>query len=496
MCVTSISSTVKKVLLPNEITAAVPDLKSSGPTSSEILHVGLLAVVAIVVLFTDSATKELHGTAVFYASLIRELLESGDPMLIYSDERAYLLKPPLVVWLSALTSKILGLSNFSVTFISRLAGVGVVLLTYALFRRWWSHAVAWLAAFAVLTNSTFVQFTATLRMDSLMMLGLMMSLVGWAYREKPWCWAAIFGGVTVAVLSKGPLGFAAIPLIVAHAALTRQSPFRRQMWWWSVLLLPIALWYASLVNIHGLKPFTELGADAARSTAMPQWDIWQSAYQEYVVKPARRYWPWLPLMLIGTGLALRRLWDTDLCKELRATYLWLFVWLLAVIIGAVLKPDHDIRYLYLGLPVLGLFSALTIGNWTQNRFATWFPLGLLSLTVALIVVPRDPAWRAHDTRATIEQINHSLIPNTVIHAIGGYPVPAGQARRQNTHRDWIHFYTGRTPTVLSWDQTQDNPPAFGNGIFLTLSRGHEARLEQFGLQKIFTTNEMIFALPQ
>ncbi len=464
--------------------------------SNEKLHLGILALVSSVVLFTDSATKELHGTAVFYASLIRELLEAGDPMLIYADERAYLLKPPLVVWSGALVSKLFGLSNFSVTFISRLAGVGVVLLTYALLRRWWGHAVAWIAAFAVLTNSTFVQFTATLRMDSLMTFGFMLSLVGWAYGDRYWSWAAIFGGISLAVLSKGPLGFIAIPLILTHAAFARRSPIELRMWGWSILLLPIIFWYASLATIHGLKPFTELGADAARSTAMPQWDIWQSAYQEYVVKPVRRYWPWLPFSVIGAVIALRRCWNTKISAELRATYIWVLVWFVAVIIGAVLKPDHDIRYLYLALPVLGLFSGLTIGELTRHRLPSWIPVTFLILTVTVIVLPGDATWRAQDTRAIIKQINQHLMADTSIYAIGGYPVPPGQARRQNTHRDWIHFYTGQTATVLSWDQTERAPPAFAGGVFLTFSRGHKARLEQFDLVPRFTTNEMIYALPQ
>ena len=141
------------------------------------------------------------------------------------------------------------------------------------------------------------------------------------------------------------------------------------------------------------------------------------------------------------------------------------MWFVAVIIGAVLKPDHDIRYLYLALPVLGLFSGLTIGELTRHRLPSWIPVTFLILTVTVIVLPGDATWRAQDTRAIIKQINQHLMADTSIYAIGGYPVPPGQARRQNTHRDWIHFYTGRTATVLSWDQTERAPPAVAGGVF-------------------------------
>jgi 4-amino-4-deoxy-L-arabinose transferase-like glycosyltransferase len=456
----------------------------------------LLALASVLVLFADAGAKELHGTAVFYASLIRELLEAGDPMLIYTDERAYLLKPPLVVWSGFLSSELFGLNNFSVTLCSRLAGVGVVLLTYALLRRWWNHAVSWLAALAVLTNSTFVQFTATLRMDSLLMFGLLLSLVGWAYRDTRWSAAAIFGGITIAVLSKGPLGFAPVALILCHALFLRRSPICGRNWYWALLLLPIAIWYATLIDLHGLKPITELGADAVRTTAAPQLNLWQSAYQEYLVKPARRYWPWLPFILIGATMALRRIFEREVSSEMRLTYAWVITWVSVVICGATLKPDHDIRYLYPALPVLGLFAGISLAKLTRNRLPTQVPLAVVLLLLVMLLVPGQQSWRAVDTREIILSIRQSLALDQETLAIGGYPVPPDQPRRQNTHRDWIHFYTGTVPEVLSWDQTEPRVADFTDGVFLTRSRGHRQRMAELGLVAKYKTNEMIFALPK
>ena len=236
----------------------------------------------------------MHGTAVFYASLVREIVDSGDPMLIYTDERAYFIKPPLVLWMSATFAEIYGLSNFTVTLTSRLAGVGVVFLTYILIRRWWSHPVAWLSALAVLTNSTFVQFTATMRMDSLMMLGFLLSLNGWFYRGASWSPIALFGGVTIAVLSKGPLGFAGIALILLHAFLLRTPVLVRRDWWWALLLLPIVMWFGTLFVLHGVRPFSEFGVDTLRISTAPHLNAWQSIFDEYLAKPARRYWHGFP----------------------------------------------------------------------------------------------------------------------------------------------------------------------------------------------------------
>jgi len=462
----------------------------------EIRHLLLLAVASVAVLFADAAGKELHGTAVFYASLVREIVDSGDWMGIYTDARAYLLKPPLVVWLSAASCEVFGLTNFGVTFVSRLAGVGCVVLTYLVMRRWWSHGVAWLAGFVLLTNSTFVQFTATLRMDSLLMLGFLVSIAGWAYRDNRWGAPALFGGVTIAVLSKGPLGFAAIPLILLHAVLLKRSPVAAARWRWAALLLPIVIWYGALASLHGAEPFNQLGADTLRATATPDLHRWESATMEYVVKPLRRYWPWLPFIVFGFVISVWRIVDSGRPVPERLTALWTVTWAVAVIAGAVAKPDHDIRYFYPALPVFGLFAGLAMMSLCRERFAGWVPPGLLGILIVAIIGRALTGSGTHDTRAQIAAIGVAIEGRPATLAIGGFPVPPEQPRRQNTHRDWVHFYTGTVPTVLGWRQVRELSPEFADGVFLTRSRGHEARLEEFALESKFTTREMIYAVPR
>jgi 4-amino-4-deoxy-L-arabinose transferase-like glycosyltransferase len=335
-----------------------------------------------------------------------------------------------------------------------------------------------------------------MRMDSLLLLGMLLSLLGWAYRHASWGAAAMFGGITVAVLSKGPLGFAPVPLIACHALLLRTYPVTGKDWRWALLLLPIAAWYATLVGLHGARPFSELGADTLRATATPQLDVWQSIYQEYVIKPARRYWPWLPFMFMGSIIAVRRSFDTQLAREMRVTYVWTLLWLIVVVAMAVVKPDRDIRYFYPALPVLALFTGIALATLTRDRLPTFVPVGLLGVVVAVLLFPGQASWRPLDTRETIRAIRTAMPEGEQTLAIGGYPVPPGQPRRQNTHRDWVHFYTGSVPRVLSWDQTQAQTPEFGGGVFMTRSRGHRERLTEFGLEAKYVTTEMIFAVPE
>ncbi|HCU89414.1 MAG TPA: hypothetical protein DGR97_05710, partial [Gammaproteobacteria bacterium] len=174
---------------------------------------------------------------------------------------------------------------------------------------------------------------------------------------------------------------------------------------------------------------------------------------------------------------------------------WLLVWLLVVFAGSALKPDHDIRYLYPALPVLGFFSALAITTLTQNRLPTFVP-GIILFIVVIILIIRYEKPGQVDTRETIEAIRADLMPGAPILAIGGYPVRLDKPRRQNTHRDWVHFYIGSAPMVMSWDQVRKNRPDFSNGVFLTNSRGHVERLAELQLDAKHVTTEMIFARPK
>lgn len=146
-------------------------MKTDAWTARESLNFGWLLLASVAVLFAGATVDELHGTPTFYASLAREIVEAGDPLAIFRGDAAYLLKPPLVIWLAAASSALLGLSEFAVTLPSRLAAVLAIAFAYLLCRRLLGSTAAWIAALILLTNSTFIQFSTTLRMDSMLLAG-------------------------------------------------------------------------------------------------------------------------------------------------------------------------------------------------------------------------------------------------------------------------------------------------------------------------------------
>lgn len=452
-------------------------------------------------MFVGATTKELHGTSVFYGSLIRELVESGDPLYIFRGADAYLLKPPLLMWLGVAGSKVFGLTQFGVTFAPRLAGVLVVVLTYAVLRRLFGLTAAWFAALTLITNSTFIQFSATLRMDSLLLLGILLSMAGWLYRERAWWGAAFYGGIAIGVLSKGPLGLTPLVLIPLHALLAGEPlQARRFLRWSAVLLLPIVLWYGFLVAEHGVRPFTELASDALKPSGIQGISTWDAIASEYLYKPARRYWPWLPFIVAGFFILAQRVFSARLSRDERANAAWILIWFITTVIVAAVKPDRDIRYLYPALPAMTAFSGVALAALFKQRLPDWLLNTVLAAIVAGAVLNALGIWNRNDTRGTIATMQAEAAsrpePRSPLIAIGGYPLDPGRLRRQNTHRDWIHFYLGEVPIVYDWRALQLGRVDLSNGVYLTNSRGYQARLAEFSLRSRYTSDEMIFALPK
>lgn len=459
---------------------------------SSRVELSLLALAACAVLLMDAAVNELHGTAVFYASLIREMVEHGW-LTVFQGERAYFLKPPLVLWMSAASAEVFGLTNFAVSLFPRLAGIGCVWLTYLLTKRLFNHRVAALAAIVLLTNSTFIQFSATLRMDSMLLLGGLLSVYAWIQPNRLRFSWLFFLGLSIGVLSKGPLGLAPIILIVAHALCFSISLRHSFDWKWSVLLLPILLWYGFLYTEHGSAPFSQLSADLAKPAAEGGTSIIEGAVDEYILKPLRRYFPWLPFMLVGMGIAV---WSALRSGHPNSGVMrWLLIWFIIVFVSAVAKPDKDIRYLYMALPTLAIFAGYTLDLAAQKLRWHWLITSLSSLVLALAFFFNFGPPAKPDTRATITQLKTKLAENTLPPiALGGYPMEPSQPRRQNTHRDWIYFYIGKEPIVEDWTQRTPESIQAGEGFFLTNNRTHQARLEEYRLTRKFTTTEMVYAV--
>lgn len=461
------------------------------------LPVGLV-LLAVVVLFLGSHAKELHGTPTFYASMAREIVEARDPFVLFEGEAAYFLKPPLVIWATALSQVVFGFSNFAATLIPRLAALACVLLLYVWLARSAGETVAWYGSVAMLVNSTFVQFSTTLRMDSMLLLGILMSVSALWMRTLTAASGNLFGGLAIGLMSKGPIALLVVPLVGWLLSLNRATR-RRIDWRWSLLLLVPLAWYCYLAWSAGAAPARDLLDDIAREGAPETAGRLRPYLETYVVMPARRYWPFYPFMLVGIALAA----FPRLVAPHAALTKFLVCWLGLILLLCAFKPDPDIRYLYPALPALAGLAGIALRSLGGARIRRVLDRVLFAVAIALVAVAVAPeAWLdkprmlPRDTREAVAEIrrvtDEYTAPAAPVHVLGPYPYRANASRRQHTQRDWVHYYLGRPVAIVANDV--ELRAAGAPTVLLTgRSHGYEASLRALGYEPLLATKEMVLA---
>lgn len=202
---------------------------------------GFLAIGAIYACNLFIEVMEVDAAQ--YASIAREMSESGSYLEVYHRGKDYLDKPPLLFWLAAVSFNIFGVSTFAYKLPAVLTLLLGLYATYQLGRMWYSRQVGLLAALILATTQAFFLMTNDIRTDGL--------LTGWvivgiwqlyAYLREG-RWANLLGAATaiaLALLTKGPIGLV-IPALALGSDLLLKRDWRGIFkWQWLVFLAVIA----------------------------------------------------------------------------------------------------------------------------------------------------------------------------------------------------------------------------------------------------------------
>jgi len=334
-----------------------------------------LAALATALLAGRLAGGDLVGDPVIYAALAKAMLRRGDWGTLYLGGQPFFEKPPLVVWLTALSFGTFGVATWSARLVGAVPGV-LSCLVLARLGTFLAGPRVGVAAGAILALTPgFVRFANTLLLDPMMLLAALLGLLAvaraWERGGTGLWWAGAWFGV--AFLAKGALA------LVAAA------------------ILP-ALW---LVTPAGSRPRARALAAAGLAflAVVVPWHVyelwrWDGAFVRgylYDVKekmgthpPLATYvrvlglttLPWLPLAVIGG-------WRTWHAGERGFAVRLLVVWTAVAYGVLLLAGKHSPRYLMLLHPALALWAALAVAPWLGRRLtpAIGFLAGLAWLAV-------------------------------------------------------------------------------------------------------------------
>ena len=193
----------------------------------------LAALLALLWLATLSARPLFNPDEGRYAEIPREMLSGGDWVIPHLNGVAYIEKPPLQYWATALSFRVLGPSEFAARLYTALTALGTVLLVWLVARRFWSLEAGWRAVAVLSGMLMFVVLGQLLTLDMSLTFYMTLSLAAFLLAQltrqpRRWmllAWAAAGCGV----LTKG-LVAAAIPVavLILYSAYSRDfAPWRR-----------------------------------------------------------------------------------------------------------------------------------------------------------------------------------------------------------------------------------------------------------------------------
>jgi 4-amino-4-deoxy-L-arabinose transferase-like glycosyltransferase len=202
----------------------------------------LAALLALIWLLSLGARPLFNPDEGRYAEIPREMAAGGDWVVPHLNGLAYIEKPPLQYWATAVSYQVLGPSEFAARLYTALTALGTLSVVALAARRLWSPQAGWRAAAVLAGMLMFVVLGQLLTLDMSLSFYLTLSLVAFLLAQrapalKAWmvlAWVAAGCGV----LTKG-LVAAAIPaaVLILYSLYTRDfSPWRRLWLRWGLPL--------------------------------------------------------------------------------------------------------------------------------------------------------------------------------------------------------------------------------------------------------------------
>ena len=338
----------------------------------------LLLFAFVVRLMTLGSYPLTDNTEARYGEIARKMLETGQwivPQIDYGVP--FWGKPPLSMWLTAMSYKLIGITEFAARLPSLLLGVAICGLVYVLAsrRRGVDHGLR--ASVVVATSLLMMLSAGAVMTDPAMVLGTRLSMVGFWFAlttGSRWWGYLFFVGLAIGLLAKGPvatvLTLAPIGVWAVVTGRVREA-WRRLPWVTGTMLtaLLVVPWYwAAEVQSPGFLRYFLIGEHWQRYT-VSGWkgDLYGSGH----AYPLGTVWlyallatlPWSPWLL--WQLARRK--GAVVVTPLRSGdgwLLYLLCWMFAPVVFFTMARNILPTYVLPGLIGFGLLAA---DVWEQRQ---------------------------------------------------------------------------------------------------------------------------------
>ncbi len=360
----------------------------------------ILALLATVLLLAPLRSGDLAGyDDAQYAHIAKDMVKSGNWLDVRTSGNLAFQNPPAFEWMQAALFCVFGFSDTAARTPSALCGLGVIFLVFWLARRLTGDAfVALLAMFAMVTSWYFLKYAARGMTDVPFTLFFLCAMCAWTLAEdQPLWYLAAGAAIGVATMTRSLMGLALPPIFLLDAYLKgRRLPWRYVAPALAIALLPLAAWYGRILYLYRDLFFAKHStwlSEEVLGPLSPPWRRYTGAF-EYAWMLAKSYWPWLPAMLAGAVLVVR--------KKDRRFYL-LLVWPAVVFVLCAVTRSRVLRYMLPSYPAFAVLAAFALSKFVpMERLHKGLRIGIAVLGLAVAVVVAFP--RTHLEAAEIRPL--------------------------------------------------------------------------------------------
>lgn len=227
----------------------------SDPRKEQVLF--MIAAGLMLVFYVFGLSLNVTGDAAKYAFISKQMASNGDWLSITIAGEPYLQKPQFLFWLSALSFKLFGVSNFSFKLPILLYSLLGFWATYRLGKSLYDERIGSMAASMMAFSLMLVLYNSDIHIDIVLQTNVVLSL--WLLYEyiKTQRWIYLIAGtlaVGLSVLTKGPFG-AMMPFfaIVGYAISQKKYRLLYQPQWLVFILLVFAVSIPAILPLYQQK---------------------------------------------------------------------------------------------------------------------------------------------------------------------------------------------------------------------------------------------------
>ena len=391
----------------------------------------LLVLALLIRLATLGAYPLMDTTEARYAEMARKMVETGRWLMPQFDYGVpFWGKPPLSIWLTALSFRLLGVNEFAARLPTFMATLMMVGLVFSIARQHRGNNFGWGASAVFITSAVTFVLAGAVLMDPVLALGTTLSMVAFwrAISGAHRLWGYLFFvGLAIGLLAKGPVALLLVGIPIGLWVMVhRQWQLYRQrlpLITGTLLMLALSLpWYLLAERASpGFLEYFLVGEHWKRFT-QPGWtgDLYGNAHRQaygmiwwYALASV---FPWslaIPVVL------LQAKWRASLSTLIREPSRWglyLILWMLAPLLLFTLSGNILYTYVYPGIPAFALLAAEAWHSRTApdtpTAWAIPLRIGLLTpfifIAVLWSIVDIDRGKTEKNLIAQYLTLNHGL----------------------------------------------------------------------------------------